>query len=124
MLKFKKGSQFLEKVLENFPEYTDEISNCWACVGPKLLTEMYEKYQPKNVTLINSQIIFGNRRYRSSLDFVHEDLDVKYKFFSSFSGISANLKQSSSRLCARNCSEWSIINCQSSIFNRKKHFYT
>ena len=40
-MKFQKNHPFLFHALNNFPEYNEDIANCWACVGPKLLTETY-----------------------------------------------------------------------------------
>ena len=43
ILKLPKGSPFLLNALEHFPIYDDEMANCWACVGPQLLTQTYNR---------------------------------------------------------------------------------
>jgi len=78
MMKFEKGSPFLHSVLERFPVYDSEIADCWACVGPKLLTETYlnSKTRPP---LLPSTRLFGNQKYRENLSrvFLANSLDLQ-----------------------------------------------
>ena len=41
VLAAKKGSKFIERALTNFPQYDENIADCWPCVGPQLLTATY-----------------------------------------------------------------------------------
>jgi len=78
MMKFEKGSPFLYSVLERFPQYDSETADCWACVGPKLLTETYFNSETRPA-LLPSTRLFGSQRYREILSraFLANSLDLQ-----------------------------------------------
>lgn len=45
IMKFENPhSPFVTHALQNFPEYTPDVADTWARVGPQLLTETYQQY--------------------------------------------------------------------------------
>jgi len=89
MMKMEKGSPFLKAVLDNFPEYTAEVVECWACVGPRLLTQTYNQLQKTDSEslpeFVDSQIVYGVPHYRNYFSnmFKEFDPDVWFEFVDS-----------------------------------------
>jgi len=61
----RPNSPFLKAVLETFPEYDQEMAECWACVGPRQLTRTYNAMDESNPSLIDSASVFGVKDYRN-----------------------------------------------------------
>jgi len=80
IMKLQEHSQFAKTALENFPKYTQDIAECWSCVGPKHLTETYITLSKDSTTilpaLVDSSLIFGDETYRSNLDAMYSKIDV------------------------------------------------
>lgn len=89
IMKFEKGSPFLKEVLERFPEYTEEVVSCWECVGPRLLTQTYNRMQDSNPEalpeFIDSQRVYGVPHYRNYFPnmFKEFDPDIWFEFVES-----------------------------------------
>merc|ERR1719336_3144309 len=79
-MKMRQQSKFLKQALEDFPVYTEEVANCWACVGPKHLTNTYikmSKSSHKNLpSLVDSSRLFGDSKYRSNLKTMYEQFNL------------------------------------------------
>lgn len=70
-------SPYLWQVLENFPEYNDEMATCWACVGPRLLTRTFNSVSDASSlpSLVDSEQLFGVRHYRNYFPNMFKEFD-------------------------------------------------
>jgi len=81
ILKLQRRSEFAQQALETFPKYTDEIANCWACVGPKHLTNVYIQLSQDSSNslpeLVDSSLVYGDDYYRNNLKLMYSNFDIK-----------------------------------------------
>lgn len=71
-------SPFLWRVLSEFPKYNKDVAECWACVGPRHLTVVFNQFLKENSQtpdLVDSQKVFGLKSYRNYFHNVHQEFD-------------------------------------------------
>jgi len=79
LMRFPPKHPFIERALQTFPEYTEDVAKCWACVGPRHLTNTYinmEKESQEVPATVPSAQLFGGKYYRSNLPKMHSELNL------------------------------------------------